>query len=74
MPGAFQLATGVLETTRTHKMSTIPYPSKTLRHGMEGSPNACTLCHDDETVQWSEDYVREWYGDPDTWSGLGGSP
>ena len=59
-----KLATGVLETSRTHKMSSIPSPANTLRYGMEGSPNACTLCHADQTVQWSEDYMQQWYGEP----------
>lgn len=57
-----KLATGVLETTRTHKMSSIPSTANTLRFGMEGSPNACTQCHDDKSVQWSDDYMKEWYG------------
>jgi predicted CXXCH cytochrome family protein len=57
-----KLATGVLETTRTHKMSSIPVPANTIRYGMDGSPNACTLCHAEESVQWSEDYMQEWYG------------
>ncbi len=59
-----KLATGVLETTRTHKMSTIPSPANTLRFGMEGAPNACTQCHMDKSVQWSQDYMQEWYGTP----------
>jgi len=57
-----KLATGVLETSRTHKMSSIPSPANTLRYGMGRSPNACSLCHEDETPQWSEDYMQEWYG------------
>ena len=24
------------------------------------SPNACNLCHDDQTAQWADKYVREW--------------
>ncbi len=61
-----KLATGVLETTRTHKMSSIPSPANTLRYGMNGSPNACNLCHKEETPQWSEDYMQEWYEGPST--------
>ena len=57
-----KLATGVLETTRTHKMSSIPSPASTLRHGMDGAPNACNLCHGDQTAEWSADYLQEWYG------------
>jgi len=57
-----KLATGVLETTRTHKMSSIPSPAGTLRHGMDGAPNACNLCHDDQTAEWSAEHMKEWYG------------
>jgi len=59
-----KLGSGVLETTRTHKMSSIPSPANSLRFGMDGAPNACSQCHQDQTVQWSEDYMQEWYGTP----------
>lgn len=58
-----KLATGVLETTRTHKMSSIPSPANTLRFGMDGWRNACNLCHIKETPQWSVNYLRAWYGE-----------
>ena len=58
-----KLATGVLETTRTHKMSSIPSPANSLRYGMSGPPNACNLCHEGETPQWSIDTMQEWYGE-----------
>ncbi len=29
-----------------------------------GIPNACTNCHGDETVEWAEEFVAEWYPDP----------
>jgi hypothetical protein len=58
-----KLATGVLETTRTHNMSSIPSPANSVRHGVERAPNACTLCHEDEAPQWAQDYVQDWYGD-----------
>jgi predicted CXXCH cytochrome family protein len=58
-----KLATGVLETTRTHKMSTIPSPANSIRHGTDGSPNACNLCHDDQTPEWAAGFVDEWYGE-----------
>jgi len=58
-----KLASGVLETTRTHKMSSLPSPANTLTHGMDGSPNACTLCHSAEGAQWAQDYMLKWYGD-----------
>lgn len=57
-----KLATGVLETTRTHKISSIPSPANSIRFGVDESPNACTQCHEDQSLQWSETYVQEWYG------------
>ncbi|MCF7668236.1 MAG: tetratricopeptide repeat protein [Verrucomicrobia bacterium] len=39
---------------------TIPDPTLTRDFGI---PNACTRCHEDESVQWSIDYVEKWYGD-----------
>lgn len=58
-----KLATGVLEMTRTHKMSSIPVPANTLRYGMNGSPNACNQCHEDQTLNWAVDTMLEWYGE-----------
>lgn len=29
-----------------------------------GRPNACNLCHLDKTLQWTSDYLNEWYGEP----------
>ena len=40
-----KLATGVWETTRTHRMSLIPEPSETIRRGSGTTPNACLGCH-----------------------------
>jgi tetratricopeptide (TPR) repeat protein len=34
-----------------------PAPSATLAFN---SPNACTLCHRDQTVEWADRHVREW--------------
>ncbi|MBT6157720.1 MAG: hypothetical protein HOK71_09275 [Planctomycetaceae bacterium] len=30
-----------------------------------GRPNACNLCHLDQTLQWTIDNLHEWYGQPD---------
>jgi hypothetical protein len=57
-----KIATGMLETTRTHKISSIPNPENSLKFGMEGSPNACNLCHEDESIQWSVDHLQQWFG------------
>ena len=29
-----------------------------------GRPNACNLCHLDQTLEWSGGYLTEWYGQP----------
>ena len=29
-----------------------------------GRPNACNLCHLDQTLEWSSRYLNEWYGQP----------
>ena len=29
-----------------------------------GRPNACNLCHLDETLEWTSQYLEEWYGTP----------
>lgn len=39
---------------------TIPDPLLTQKHGI---PNACTRCHDDESVEWALEWTEEWYGD-----------
>jgi tetratricopeptide (TPR) repeat protein len=28
-----------------------------------GTPNACTQCHDDQSAEWADRTVRDWYGD-----------
>ena len=28
----------------------------------DGAPNACNRCHQDKTLQWSSDYITQWYG------------
>jgi len=38
---------------------TVPDPELTRDYGV---PNACTRCHADKGLQWSIDYVRQWYG------------
>lgn len=37
-----------------------PMPAATIEFG---SPNACNICHDSESAEWSDKYVREWYTD-----------
>jgi len=37
----------------------VPRPDQSLVYG---TPNACNSCHNDENVQWSVDWINEWYG------------
>ncbi|MFP6764636.1 MAG: cytochrome c3 family protein [Planctomycetaceae bacterium] len=30
-----------------------------------GRPNACNLCHMDQTLKWTIDYLQDWYGQPE---------
>ena len=35
-----------------------PMPSATIQFK---SPNACNMCHTDQTPEWADEYVRKWY-------------
>jgi predicted CXXCH cytochrome family protein len=37
----------------------VPRPDLSIKLG---TPNACNKCHDEETNEWSEDALNEWYG------------
>ena len=37
-----------------------PTPAATVRFK---SPNACNLCHDDQTAEWADETVRQWHTD-----------
>ncbi len=49
----------VVDGRRDHSFR-IPRPDLSLELG---TPNACSDCHDDKPVQWSQDAVIKWYGD-----------
>ena len=50
---------GLQKMVRTHR---IQHP--TPRTMVEANqPNACNLCHLDESIDWTLKHVREWYGD-----------
>jgi tetratricopeptide (TPR) repeat protein len=34
-----------------------PTPAATIAHG---SPNACNLCHTDQSPEWADEWVRQW--------------
>jgi tetratricopeptide (TPR) repeat protein len=52
----------VVDERADHSMR-VPRPDLSLKLG---SPNACNVCHRDQTVQWAVDATRQWYGDATT--------
>ena len=38
----------------------VPRPDLSLK---TGSPNACNACHQERSVEWAADLVRQWYGE-----------
>lgn len=38
----------------------IPRPDLTMTLG---TPNACNQCHDEESPQWAQNYIEQWYGE-----------
>ena len=57
-----KIAAGVEDFTRTHEISSIPRPADTVRWGARGAPNACNMCHADESAAWALEHVQDWYG------------
>ncbi|MGB0582066.1 MAG: C cytochrome precursor, partial [Limisphaerales bacterium] len=51
-------AYGLLKATRNH---TVFSPSIS-RDQKAGRPNACNLCHLDQSVAWSAQHMNDWYG------------
>ena len=51
---------GLLRAIRSHTVS-----SPSVQESVEvGRPNACNLCHLDQTLSWTGDWLRAWYGMP----------
>ena len=49
---------GLLRAIRSHTIS-----SPSVQESVEvGRPNACNLCHLDQTLSWTGDWLRAWYG------------
>ena len=49
---------GLLKAIRSHRID-----SPTAKMTAEfGRPNACNLCHSDQTLQWTAERLTEWYG------------
>ena len=51
---------GLLRAMRSHQVS-IPNVRESLDHGR---PNACNLCHLDQTLGWTADKLQAWYQQP----------
>ncbi len=51
---------GLFSAMRSHRID-----SPSVYVSVEsGRPNACNLCHLDQTLEWSSRYLNEWYGQP----------
>ncbi len=53
---------GLLKASRSHQVS----EPNLANDQQAGRPNACNLCHLDQTMQWTADYLSEWYEQPVT--------
>jgi hypothetical protein len=53
---------GVLKAIRSHQVSN----PRVADDVSSGRPNACNLCHLDKTLQWTADYLHQWYGQEKT--------
>jgi predicted CXXCH cytochrome family protein len=51
---------GLLKAVRSHYIES-PNLKSTLQ---AGRPNACNLCHLDQTLAWTSQHLNEWYGQP----------
>ena len=51
---------GLFKGIRSHQISS-PSAGATLS---TGRPNACNLCHLDQTLGWAADHMEHWYGQP----------
>lgn len=51
---------GLLKAIRSHQIDS---PSVAATRAT-GRPNACNLCHLDQTLEWSARHLSDWYGQP----------
>ncbi len=51
---------GLMKAIRSHTIDS-PNVATTL---LTGRPNACNLCHLDQTLEWTSDHLNEWYKIP----------
>jgi len=53
--------TGPLHFLRDHRIRS-PEPVLTERFGADRVPNACNVCHKDQTAAWARKWKETWYG------------
>jgi hypothetical protein len=53
---------GLLKAIRSHQIDS-PSVGATLQ---TGRPNACNLCHLDQSLGWAAQHLAKWYGQPET--------
>ncbi len=51
---------GILKAIRSHEIDS---PTVATEQAT-GRPNACNLCHTDQTLAWTADHLNQWYGQP----------
>lgn len=51
---------GLLKTSRSHRVDSPTASGNTTND----KPNACNLCHMDQTLQWTQDKLHAWYKQP----------
>ncbi len=56
MPGKYYMG---IDWRRDHSLR-VPRPDISLKYN---TPNACNDCHADKSFQWSEDYIKKYYGE-----------
>ena len=56
MPGKYYMG---IDWRRDHSLR-IPRPDISIKYNI---PNACNDCHADKSFQWSEDYIKKYYGE-----------
>ncbi|HEX9252940.1 MAG TPA: multiheme c-type cytochrome, partial [Ignavibacteriaceae bacterium] len=56
MPGKYYMG---VDWRRDHSIR-IPRPDISIKYN---TPNACNNCHADKSFQWSEDYIKKYYGE-----------
>ncbi len=52
---------GTLHFMRDHSIQS-PEPELTARFGAKAFPNACNVCHEDQTAQWAQGWREDWWG------------